>query len=31
MWDDLGENRPEVVRDVIAWRPADQYKKDVEH
>jgi hypothetical protein len=31
MWGDLGENRPEVVRDVIARRPGDLHKKDVEH
>jgi hypothetical protein len=26
----LGENSPEVVRDVIVRRPGDQHKKDVE-
>jgi hypothetical protein len=31
MWGDLGDNKPEVVRDVIARRPGDQYKRDVEH
>jgi hypothetical protein len=31
MWGDLGENKPEIVRDVIARRPADQHEKDVEH
>ena len=28
---DLGDNEPEVVRDVVARRPGDLYKKDVEH
>ena len=31
MWGDLGANEPEVVRDVVARRPVDLYKKDVEH
>jgi hypothetical protein len=31
MLGDLGENSPEVVRDVIVRRPDDQDKKDVEH